>query len=178
MMGRLLVLACAVVAAQSFFGGAQASKERLVYEITVTDPGSKSQGWHGTLYDQNGQAMQVEAGKRVKTIAGEFESVPFVQLWVPYGMIHVDMLRWLKDSGSDIIREDQPWWYKLYVTAEGTRSQGFRGELLRGRGVVTPETDGEHVKTPMGPFDWHTSPHGWGSHGWIHASWSGWGARR
>jgi hypothetical protein len=178
MVRKLLVLALVLLGAQVLFGSAPASAERLVYQITVTNPGTKSQGWYGTLYDQDGNVMQVETGKRIKTIAGEFESVPFVQLWIPHGMIHVDTLRWLKEGGSDVIHDDQPWRYKLYVVGEGTRSQGFRGELLRGQDFVTPETSGEHVKTPMGPFDWVENPHGWGSHGWIHAAWTGWIPRR
>ena len=138
-MRRFLILACGVLAAQSSFGPAHASQQRLVYEITVTNPGSKSQGWHGTLYDRSGQPVQAEPSTRVKTIAGEFESVAESQPWVPYGMIHGDTLRWLKEHGADVIFDSEPWAYKLYVTNEGTKSQGFRGELLRGRGVVTPE---------------------------------------
>ena len=177
-MWRFLALAVVLLTAQLSLKAAAASQQRLVYEITVTNPGTKSQGWHGTLYDQSGEPVQAEPSTRVKTIAGEFESVAKSQPWVPYGMIHGDTLRWLKEHGADVIFDSEPWAYKLYVTNEGSKSQGFRGELLRGGGVVTPESDGEHVKTPMGTFDWHKSPYGWGSHGWIHASWSGWGVQQ
>jgi hypothetical protein len=169
---KWFALAAVLLAAVLSFKAAYASNGRLIYEIVVTNPGSKSQGWHGILYADTGKAMQVKPGTRVRTVAGEFEAVPQREAWVPYGMIHVDTLTWLKEHGADLIHENEEWAYKLYVTGEGTRSQGIRGELLRGRGIMKTETVGERVKTPMGPFDWHTNPHGWGSHDWIHISWS------
>jgi hypothetical protein len=47
----------------------------LFYQITVTSPGTGSQGLNGSLYDLGGQAMEVEPGKSVKTHVGDFVSI-------------------------------------------------------------------------------------------------------
>ena len=67
---------------------------------------------------------------------------------------------------ENIIMPD-PWSYKLYRTNIGTRCPSWRGELLRGDAVVTPQTGSEQVRTPMGPFIWLKK-----NHGWVHKSWN------
>ncbi len=147
-------------------------EERLVYKITVTAPGKRSQGWHGTLCDKNGKPVQVEPGKTVKTNVGEFVSVAETTPETPYGMIHADMVRWMKTENGNVIMDSEPWEYRLYVVREGSKSEGWRGELRHSRGIIEGPSGDEPVKTPMGPYAWVQSEHLWGLHGWIHVSWS------
>jgi len=148
-------------------------EERLVYEITVTAPGTKSQGWYGTLFDKNGKPMQVAAGKTVQTKVGEFVSVAQTTPWTPYGMIHADMLRWMKTANGNVVMDAEPWSYRLYVAQEGSKSEGWRGELRHARGIVPEPAGSEPAKTPMGPYAWVKNEHLWGFHAFVHVSWSG-----
>jgi hypothetical protein len=167
-MRRIIFFTCALLAALPCIRPAPAAeqrpvvKEQLLYEITVTAPGTRSQGWHGTLYNANGQPMQVAVGKTETTVIGELVSVAAVsgQRWQPYGMIPV------KPGMTNDIMPDA-WSYKLYRTGIDTRCPSWRGELLRGDIVVTPQTGSKQVQTSMGQFIWATEPHGW-----IHKSWN------
>jgi hypothetical protein len=163
-MGRGLALAVALLAA--LFGGrlASAADERLAYEITETAPGSRSQGWHGVLYDRSGTAIEVEVGKAVMSDVGELTSVAKTQNWVPYGMIPTEMLRWMEGSGKGNVIMGEAWSYRLYLIGEDTRCPSWRGELLRDGSIVAPAADGPPVLTPMGPFIS-------GPHGFAHTSW-------
>lgn len=163
-MTKTAFLACALLAALSFPPRAHAQekhpadKERLSYDIVVTDPGSKNQGWHGTLYDEKGQPIAVEAGKTVTTEIGELKSVARETPWKPHGMI---------STAQEIVNEVMPdrWSYKLYKTGVGTRCPSWRGELLRNDAVVKPQ-GGAPTMTPMGPFIWIEGPHGWAHKSW------------
>jgi hypothetical protein len=146
--------------------------ERLAYQIDVTDPGSRSQGWHGTLYDKNGQAVQVAPGKTVHTNIGDFVSVAKADPWVPYGMIHVDQVAWMKTNNGNVIIDNQPWSYRLFVAQEGTKSEGWRGELLHGHGIIGQPSDAKPLATPMGPYQWLSGKEPWQPKGWFHVSWS------
>ena len=147
--------------------------ERLVYKIAVTGPGMRSQGWRGTLFDKNGTAMQVEPGKTVLTNVGQFVCVGETTLQMPCGMIHTDMARWMTTGSGNVIMDNEPWEYRLYVAHEGSKSEGWRGELRHSRGIIAGPNGGEPAKTPMGPYAWIENEHMWGLHGWIHVSWSG-----
>ncbi len=162
------VLFLALMATLALSQIAQAG-ERLFYQIEVTNPGTKSQGWTGTLYDQNGSAMEVPAGQTVSTGAGSFESVNCQLLFIPCGMIHTRMVAWMKTHNGNVLM-DSNWTYRLYVIAEGSRSEGWRGELLNDGQSVQPPP--ETASTPMGPFQWSDSAQMWGDHGWFPVSWS------
>jgi hypothetical protein len=156
--------ACAILAALASSTPAHAvekqpaNKERLSYDIVVTAPGTKNQGWHGTLYDENGTPIAVETGQTVMTEIGELQSVARESPWKPHGMI---------STAQEIVNEIMPdaWSYKFYKTGVGTRCPSWRGELKRGDAVLKPQ-GGEPTMTPMGPFVWIEKPHGW-----VHKSW-------
>ena len=84
-------------------------------------------------------------------------------------MFHADTLEWMKSSVGDIIMDANRWEYLLYVTAEGTKSEGWRGAILHGSGMVETQIAG--VLTPMGPFRWSENPERFGWHGWFHEAW-------
>ena len=161
----------ALIAVLPFVFPAHAATERLFYEITVTAPGTRSQGWHGTLYDPDGHAVVVEPDDVRQTNAGDFVGVVCAQAWTPCGFIHSDMLRWMQTNPGNVIMDRKPWVYRLYVGAECTRSEGWRGELLHGGRVVRPKT--KRIATPFGPFAWKVSVHLWGQTGWFHKVWPG-----
>jgi hypothetical protein len=144
-------------------------KERLFYQITVTNPGTRSQGWKGTLYDRGGQAIEVEPGKSVKTNAGEFVSVACKVLWVPCGLIQSDVANWMKTHAGNVVIDARRCEYRLHVSAEGSKSEGWRGELVWGDEIVAPHF--ERVLAPMGIFVWSENPAIWGLHGWFHEAW-------
>ena len=145
--------------------------ERLVYVITVTKPGSKSQGWNGVLYDKQGKPMQVEPGQTVKTPVGTFISVAPTNAWTPCGMIHADMVRWMKTEQGNVIMDSEPWSYHLYVAREGSKSEGWRGEWRHGRGIIPAPESGKPVETPTGPYVWRERANLWDPEGWFHVSW-------
>jgi len=147
-----------------------AATERLFYDITVTAPGTRSQGWHGTLYDRDGHAMVVDADDTLQTNAGDFVGVECTQAWVPCGLIHSDMLRWMQTNPGNVIIDSKPWSYRLYVNAECSRSEGWRGELRHGGRLV--KSKWKPVPTPMGPYAWKNSAYLWGQKGWFHRAWS------
>jgi hypothetical protein len=146
--------------------------ERLVYQIDVTDPGSRSQGWHGTLYDKNGHAVQAAPGKIVHTDIGDFLSVAKTDPWVPHGMIHVDQVAWMKTNDGNVSIGDQAWSHRLFVAHEGTKSEGWRGELLYRHGIIGQPSDGKPQPTQMGPYHWLNGKEPWQPKGWFHVSWS------
>ncbi len=143
---------------------APVNNEQLAYEITVTAPGSKSQGWHGTLYDKNGQPMKVKSGEKWSTDIGILVSVKYKQKHIPYGMISENQLKRIEN-----ILMDESWSYKLYRTHTDSKCPSWRGELQRRNVVIKPDT-GEQVQTPMGPFKWLKEPQN-EPHGWVHVLW-------
>ncbi|MCW5714350.1 MAG: hypothetical protein KIT43_07560 [Bauldia sp.] len=112
--------------------------------------------------------MDVPAGKTVTTNVGDFVSVPCAELWVPCGMIHVDTVTWMTAAGGNFVMDPSRWEYRLYVTSEGTRSEGWHGELFHDADVVGPSPE---LATPMGTFAWVDYPFAWGWHGWFHRAW-------
>jgi hypothetical protein len=162
-------LCLAILIALAWSPSAIAGDERLTYVMSVTAPGTRSQGWIGKLLDHQRQELLLEAGKHVSTNAGVFVGVPCTLPWVPCGYIHEEQLRWMNANGSNFILDRGSWEYRLYVTAPCTRSEGWRGELLHnGRAVKTRRS---LLKTPMGTFVRKSSPHLWGQNGWFHVSW-------
>ena len=138
----------------------QAANERLAYELVVTLPGSRSQGWHGTLYNAEGKPMTLAPGTKVVTDIGELVSAARTsgQMWKPYGM--VPTARGMRnDTAQDA------WSYRLYATGLGTSCPAWKGELLRAGKALAPPADGAAVATPWGPFVWL------GVRGWAHKSW-------
>lgn len=150
--------------------GAADAGERLIYEIVVTHPGTRSQGWNGSLFGLDGKALAVATGERVETPIGGFVAVACRELWVPCGMIHEKTLAWMKDGPGNVILDGEPWRYRLFVSAEGTKSEGWRGEIVHAGAAVEPVD--KPAETPMGSFVRIESPHAWGWHGWLHQSWT------
>ena len=146
-----------------------ASEGQPFYSISVTAPGSRSQGWNGKLLDRMQRELSLEAGKQVSTNAGVFVGVPCTLPWVPCGYIHEEHLRWMNANGGNFILDSGSWEYRLHVTAPCSRSEGWKGELLHnGRVVVTRK---KSIKTPFGSFVRRTSAHLWGQRGWFHVAW-------
>jgi hypothetical protein len=164
-----VMLAISVLSSDPAAAVASNSSRRLVYEIVVTAPGARSQGWHGTLYNTNGAAVQVEPGRTVDTRIGTFVSVACVHAWSTCGMIHTDMLNWLKTHNGNAILDAKRWMYKLYVLAEGSKSEGWQGQLLHGSRDVT--AGDKPFVTPMGKFVWKRRAQLWDRAGWYHESW-------
>lgn len=139
---------------------------RLAYEIVVTNPGTRSQGWTGTLYGVEGAAMVVDPGKTVETPVGTFVSVACRELWVPCGMIEQRMA----GNPPNAILDGEDWSYRLYVGAEGSKSEAWTGQIVHA-GALVDQGSGK-ADTPMGPFVWIDSPYAWGEHGWFPVSWT------
>ncbi len=143
---------------------------RLAYEIVVTNPGTRSQGWIGTLHDMDGAAMVVDPGKTVETPVGTFVSVACRELWVPCGMIEQRMAEWMKTNTGNAILDGEDWSYRLHVGAEGSKSEAWTGQIVHA-GILVDQGPGK-TDTPMGPFVWVDSPYAWGQHGWFPTSWT------
>lgn len=148
----------------------QSDIQRLAYQIEVTDPGTKNQGWHGTLHDLDGSVISVPVGWTVTNGGGRFINIAPKQDFDPFGMIHVDMVKWMETENGNVVMDSDSWAYRLSVAREGTRSEGWYGELLHG-GNVIPVQEGP-FEAPMGPFLWTEDPNLWGRHGWFHVSWN------
>ena len=65
---------------------------------------------------------------------------------------------------------DGPVRFRLYVSAECTRSEGWRGELLSEEGTPLPESAGP-LDTPMGRFSVRASSSAFGQRGWFPETW-------
>ena len=150
------------------------NSERLVYQIDVTAPGMKSQNWYGTLYDKDGKPVPAQPGKIVHTNIGDFVCVAqnSTKPDAPYGMIHVDQVAWMKSHQGNELMGTEPWVYRLFVAQEGSKSEGWRGEILHGRGVIGEPSGNEPQPTPMGPYRWLRGKEPWQPTGWFHVSWS------
>ena len=124
---------------------------RLVYSIEVTNPGTRSQGWVGTLYDLDGAPMNVPPGDTVMVGFDTYVSVECTMPWVPCGMMRSDMVDWLKTHTTNTDMGSGVWRYDLYVSAEGSRSEGWTGELHLDGDPVAFDDD-TSIETPMGRF--------------------------
>ena len=153
-------------------------RERLFYELEVSLVGTRSQGVRGRLFDRSGRSVAVNAagavvaeheagGGVLVTNTGAFVQRPRVHLWDVSGMINELMLPPQRINHPAV---QGPTLFRLFVSAECSRSEGWRGELLSVRGGASiPE--GEPIDTPMGCFVYRSSPHPWGQHGWFPESW-------
>lgn len=164
------VLACLAAIFYALPAFANEEPGRLVYEIVVTNPGTRSQGWNGTLFGADGKALAPAPGTRVETPVGAFIAVKCQELWVPCGMIHDKTLDWMNTTPGNAILDGEQWSYRLFVSAEGTKSEGWTGKVLHAGAPVEPGI--APLDTPMGPYVRVESSHPWGWHGWIHQSWS------
>ncbi|GEM_PF-6012747 len=151
---------------------AQEADGRLIYQLQVTQPGTRSQGWFGTLYDEAGAAVTAEPGATVKMPFGTFENLPCTYLWSQCGFIPAGMLPVAPMTGFAALTEDQAWVYRLYIHGEGSRSEGMTGVLLQGGAQVFPGGM-RRVETPLGVFlAIDNQGQLWGDAGWFPETWN------
>jgi hypothetical protein len=160
-VGRALLVILWALTLIAMAAPTRAADERLAYEIVLTLPGTRSQGWHGRLYDAEGKPVTAAPGTRVATDVGELVSVARTsgQMWKPFGMVPA-----APGMRNDTARE--PWSYRLYTTGLGTSCPAWRGDLVRAGTSLAAPADGAEVATPWGPFVWVRE------RGWSHKSWS------
>lgn len=143
------------------------SPRDLFYEIVVTAPGTRSQGWIGTLYG-DGKPLDATSAS-VQTTIGVFVNVPCDNAWDACGMVHSAMLTWMKTHNGNVIAGSVPWSYRLYVTARGTKSEGYQGEIMAGSAPL--DSSASPITTPIGPMVWKEASYVWDRSGWYHISW-------
>lgn len=166
------VVAGAVAIGAPGWGEAQQAEGRLIYQLVVTQPGTRSQGWLGTLYDETGAAIVAAPGARVETPAGNFENLPCTYLWSQCGFIRVGMLPVTAPSSPSALMENQAWVYRLYIHGEGSRSEGRTGVLEQGGNPVYPGGM-RRVETPLGVFvAIDNGGQLWGDAGWFPETWN------
>jgi hypothetical protein len=70
------------------------------------------------------------------------------------------------ESAPDKILKKDGWVYKVWITAKGTRSQGYISKLYFKDKEVCPKRAGDTILTPFGEmfYDYDKMPWGW--HGW------------
>ena len=155
----------------AFAGGAalaQAAEGRLAYEIVVTDAGSRSQGWHGILFGADGGALAATPGVTVETGFGVFEAHACTHAWTPCGFIRAGS----QPRSAPLLDDPVAWGFRLFVTAEGSRSEGWRGELRHGDTLVAATAGAPAVDTQMGRFvSMGESATLWGWSGWVPEDW-------
>jgi hypothetical protein len=170
-MIRVLV-ACAAIPfllPPQLLGASEIRKDKLVYEIVVTAPGTRSQGWKGTVYDLSGKPLEIAVGETVQTNFGIFKSIACTQIWSTCGLIRSEMVEWMKTHNANEIIDAQPWHYQLYVIAPNSKSEGYEGILVHGSNEIGIEIP--TVETPMGLFVSKGRSHLWDRGGWYHVSW-------
>lgn len=154
-------------------------RERLYYELEVSLAGTRSQGVRGRLFEPSGRSVSVDAGGAIVaehddgggallTNTGDFTQRPRVHLWDVSGMINEAMLPPQRINNPAV---EGPTLFRLFVSAECSRSEGWRGELLSARGAAPLPRGNESIETPMGRFVYRSSPHPWGQHGWFPETW-------
>lgn len=143
---------------------------RLFYEMTITSAGTRSQGWHGTLFGPDGAALAPPDGTLIETHVGTFRAHPCTHPWTPCGMIREGTLPLPPASTVEAQMDPVGWTFRLFVVAEGSRSEGWRGMLWHGDHEM-PAT-GDVVETGMGRFvPVGESEHLWGWSGWVPDGW-------
>jgi len=165
-----LLVVAAVVGASLIPADAYADPPgRLVYEIVVHAPGTKSQEWTATLFDPSGNPIETPADQTVTTPLGEFVNVPY-NVFQPTGMIRTDMAEWMKTHNANEIMDMKPWTYRVYVDGEGSDTAVWTSTLLHDGTAVPPDTN--PIDTPMGQFR-TAGPDatGWARAGWLPVSW-------
>ncbi|MCC6625719.1 MAG: protease inhibitor I42 family protein [Deltaproteobacteria bacterium] len=66
------------------------------------------------------------------------------------------------------VHQSGPWEYRFIVVAPGSKSEGYRGELLYDGKPVPDGVVGDHYRTPWGVIQWVGDPATlWGEHGWM-----------
>jgi hypothetical protein len=136
---------------------------RTFYQIVVTSPGDRGQGWNGTLFQQSGAALPMQPGQPVQTNAGTFVPVPCGAPHDPCGFIEQRMTATLTNENLGPTQLT----YRLLVGAECSRSEKLFGEILRdGKPVLGKAKD--TLATPMGQFEWRES---YSEQGWFHKLW-------
>ncbi|XTP35518.1 hypothetical protein ACORG1_04555 [Mycobacterium sp. TJFP1] len=150
---------------------------RLIYEIDVTAPGTRSQGWQATLYDPAGDPIDAVPGEAVATPLGEFVGFPCDYPWDACGMIRTDMAEWMKTQQANVIMDSGSWSYHVYVDGEGSDREVWTSTLLHDGAEISPDPDGNpltgaQIDTPMGPFRTGTpTATDWARAGWLPSSW-------
>ena len=149
---------------------AQHAQGRLVYEMIVTNVGTRSQGWHGVLYGPDGRTLAADPGATIETGVGVFEAHACDLPWTACGFIRAGDA---PSAPRNVVLEDPVGYgYRLYVHAEGSRSEGWRGELRHGEAMVPDSAGGAPVETQMGRFVMlGEGAHRWSFSGWIPEDW-------
>ena len=173
---HFLRLALAALAALPATGAPAQERDsgRLYYQLEVTNAGSRSQGWHGTLFGADGAPLVAAPDARVTTPLGVFRNHPCSLPWEPCGFLREDTPPAPAPDTPAALIDSAPWRYQLTVTAEGSRSEGWRGALWHGDEALPPEAAAGPVWTPFGrlvpladdglPWGWSGwRPEGWGS---------------
>lgn len=173
LLWTLLLLTVAVLGGLLMPSTARADPSgRLLYEMAVVAPDTRSQGWRGVLYDTGGTPLEAQGGQRVSTPLGDFVNVQCGVLWDVCGMIRVDMMEWMKThtTNAPTIGVSNDWVYRMYVSDETSAEPQWHSTLLHAGSEVAP--DATPIDTPMGPFR-TGGPHavGWARAGWFPVGW-------
>lgn len=145
---------------------------RLFYEMAVTGADTRSQGWHGVLYDVNGNPVQAQSGQTVTTPLGDFVDVPCETLWAACGMMRAEMAEWMKvhPANTPVVGGSNDWLYRMYVSSENSADPQWKSTLVRAGTEIPPVS--APIDTPMGPFrTGGVNAVGWARAGWFPVSW-------
>jgi hypothetical protein len=169
------------------------------YDFSVSNPGSKSEGYHGKLL-YNGAVLPEPASvyDYYQTPWGPMYWVgePTV-LWGTHGWIPISKSpesagRALPvpsgagqgaatphaaqiDVAKNGVYQSGLWRYEYSVSSPGSKSEGYHGKLLYNGDVLpAPAAVNDYYQTPWGPVYWVGEPIVlWGGHGWMPSSKSG-----
>lgn len=120
-LATLAVLATATVACAHAPAADAPMAERTLYELRVTNPGSRSQGVRGVLFDVAGQEVAEDgAGQSVETPVGRFHYVACRNLWSVCGYFR---------DGSQVAAYPGP-------TLDTSRSSVMMWRITLSRGVA------------------------------------------
>ena len=150
----LLMIAPGCAFAQSAAAdGPAAASARTLYELRVTNAGTRSQGIRGVLFDASGREIAEDgAGQSVDTPVGRFSYRPCQMLWSVCGYFR-DGERAVTHPGPtlDMDRPQVIVW-RLALTGDGAGAR-WTAQLLDDRGAdVTAPEGGAPLPTPLGAF--------------------------
>lgn len=171
MIVAALLLACMAASSPAAAAAppAPAPVERVLYELVVERPGSRSQGVRGILYDDAGREREPKGPDEViHTMIGDFRYVGCAYLWSTCG--------YLRDGGgfAGLGGENDPTVsgvtrYRV-ITVSSMDDIAFRGDLLNGEERIV--TDRASLETPLGVFrqaDGSFAGYRWS--GWLPDAW-------
>ncbi len=150
-------------------------KDGWELKVWITGKGSRSQGEYSILTHNGEEVCPQKKDEILITPIGIMKYIDSHLVWGWHGWypektdpsLKGCRYEYLKGEGKELERKEA-WVYKVWTTAEGTRSEGKYGRLFHNGKEVCPKIGQVILFTPLGEFSFVDNHRKWGWHGWKH----------